>query len=1569
MRNSTLLHGKVNNAMNEIGRKWGRSLPLLVLMLFITLGAIANPVDLRQARQVGARFVNANLSTKVALESDLQWVTTYYTASQDEAFYVFNTSKGYVVVSADNCATPILAYSDEDQFDPNNLPEAMQAYLMGFVEQIQYGIGHHLQADEQTARQWELVQATGRIRDHRATTSVSPLLSDTWDQNCYYNNLCPTDSEGPCGHVYVGCTATSMGQIMHYWGYPTTGSGSMTYTPTGYPQQSVNFATTTYQWSDMPNSLNSSSSSTQVNAVATLLWHCSVALQAEYGPYGTSGFPSRVPNVFINNFMYSSDLYGAYMSNYSNDTWLSMVKASIDEGRPIHYSGWNSEGGGGHSFVCDGYDANDYLHFNWGWSGYGNSSYFALGALVVEGYDFSYDNYAVFNIHPNCSSGTTFQVTAMASPSYGGMVSGAGSYSCGSECTLTATPYNGYHFVNWTQNGMVISSSAVYSFEVNANVDLVANFSDGLVVGDGSTITNNYLPSYNYFCYSLTQQIYTASELGESGNITSIAFYNGGAEKTRTYDFYLKTTAKSSFSSNTDWETVSASDLVFSGIVTMAAGGWTVLTLDTPFAYDGMSNVVLVTDDNTGSRTGSPHMSCRVYDASNQSIRIYSDGTDYNPYVPASYSGTLLSVKNQLLITKDVPAPTLQVFAEYYPDANSPQSPYVKVSWGTELTDIEDFEHGDFSLFDWHLDPTYPWEITTTNPYEGNYCMMSGNYNIANSTSTMEAKVRVPDNGIISFFSKISSEQGWDYGYFYIDDVQIASYSGDGSWGEKTFDVTSGVHTFRWTYTKDGSVNNYDDCFYVDYITFYQAPEPVQSGWHTYLGSEFDDAYRSNVGDPSWGYEYPISIMSRYVGFNLTKVAVFSDDMYNAVGGNFTCNVYVGGSTPGTGTLASTVTVDVPVGQGAWCEYDLPTSVYVTGSDPIWVIWHVNTYGGSYPAGCASHSSTYGDWWDNGQDGWQHMEGSTWTMKNYFTNAKGNTVVMADPESDPVVVNSPFNISSGLRTFVKGQEDNTAECINPNAVKGVSIAMENTRSLSNYRVYRANCDGSGIQLIADNVTQDYYIDADWAALAMGSYKYGVSTFSIGRESAISWVETENGNIQPLTMAEAEAMGIELSPTAAQAPMDGNPSGYRAAWNLLGSYNCASAYQYGVATDGQYIYHSAWSSSAGFMFAKYDMQGNFIETFDVAGCGYLRDLTYDGQYFYGGAAGSVLYCVDLTNQTLISTTTTSCSAIRCCAYDPVRDGFWVGNWSNAIQFIDRSGNILITGPDGVSFSGAAYYMDENHVEHVYFYAQPYSSSAMVYDYDIASNTMSSSYIFNVTGDLEGASGTSGGCFIGEYMGKMAFFADVQQDPNLVGIFELKNASAWSNCIDKLYVGQTIELKEGWNWISTYIDLNEVNGITMLEEALGDYGVTIQTYNESADYFGDGEWSGLEDYEWSNAEMVMVEVTEDCTIALSGPTVAPGTVEIEINPGWNWIGFPLSTETAIEVAMEGFEPEEEDAIQSNVEGTSDYLGEWIGDVLTLVPGQGYMYYSNSTEPKTLVFSTTAGGKSVISLKGKE
>jgi hypothetical protein len=171
-----------------------------------------------------------------------------------------------------------------------------------------------------------------------------------------------------------------------------------------------------------------------------------------------------------------------------------------------------------------------------------------------------------------------------------------------------------------------------------------------IVIGDGGTATNNYLPSYSYYNYSLTQQIYTADEIGSAGTIQSMAFYNGGVTKTRTYDFYLAHTDKASFVNNTDWVVVSEASKVFSGEVTMTADRWTIINFDTPFEYDGISNLVLVADDNSGEWTNSPHMSCRVFNSLGyQSIRIYGDEMDYDPFNPTSYSGTRLNVKNQII--------------------------------------------------------------------------------------------------------------------------------------------------------------------------------------------------------------------------------------------------------------------------------------------------------------------------------------------------------------------------------------------------------------------------------------------------------------------------------------------------------------------------------------------------------------------------------------------------------------------------------------------------------------------------------------------------------------------------------------------------------------------------------------------------------------------------------------------------------------------------------------------------------------------------------------------------------
>ena len=231
-------------------------------------------------------------------------------------------------------------------------------------------------------------------------------------------------------------------------------------------------------------------------------------------------------------------------------------------------------------------------------------------------------------------------------------VSSGTSFTPGTQLSIEATANPGYIFSGWTATGsptIANSSSASTTLTMGTdNVVLSASFIQEIIVGDHSeTTTNNYLPSYSFYCYSLTQQIYTPCEIGVTGNLNGIAFYNAGTARTRSYDIYLVTTTKESFSSTSDWITVTASDKVFSGSVTMTSGVWTWIPFSSSFYYDGTSNLVVVVDDNTGSDPGS--MSCRVNNAAGyQTMRVYSDGTNYNALDPTSYTGTQMSVKNQL---------------------------------------------------------------------------------------------------------------------------------------------------------------------------------------------------------------------------------------------------------------------------------------------------------------------------------------------------------------------------------------------------------------------------------------------------------------------------------------------------------------------------------------------------------------------------------------------------------------------------------------------------------------------------------------------------------------------------------------------------------------------------------------------------------------------------------------------------------------------------------------------------------------------------------------------------------
>ena len=168
--------------------------------------------------------------------------------------------------------------------------------------------------------------------------------------------------------------------------------------------------------------------------------------------------------------------------------------------------------------------------------------------------------------------------------------------------------------------------------------------------------------------------------------------------------------------------------------------------------------------------------------------------------------------------------------------------------------------------------------------------------------------------------------------------------------------------------------------------------------------------------------------------------------------------------------------------------------------------------------------------------------------------------------------------------------------------------------------------------------------------------------------------------------------------------------------------------------------------------------------------------------------------------------------------------------------------------------------------------------------------------------------------------------------------------------------TIDFVAGWNWFSTYVE--EADSYELLQSlltALGENGLYIESNDYEYLEYLDGEWLG-DLMEITPDKMYLIQVGTDCTISLNGAVVNPAVVEVTINPGWNWVGYPCNVEMTLGEALANFEAEDEDEIES-MEDYAMYLeGEWLGFETqeTLKPGQGFLYNSMSSDVKTLVFA---------------
>ena len=380
-----------------------RKLFFAALVLIFALPAFAKQVDVETAKNVARTFWTLNFGKHT--RSPFSDVTPQ---TEFTKFYILNTGDGFVIVAADDIASPILGYSDAGNFDPQNIPVNMLGWLRGYENEINYGISNGITASAEIATNWEKL-SNGQGIPQKRSRSVNALIQTKWDQNAPFNELCPYDSEEG-ERTVTGCVATVMAQIMKYWNYPTNGTGSHSYNHPTYGTLSADFGNTTYDWGNMLDLYTSLGvTQQQKDAVATLMYHCGVAVNMDYGLLSAAFTLSNgdadaycAENALKNFFGYSTSIQGLVRSAYSDSDWKNILKAELDADRPIMYDG-NDLNTGGHSFICDGYDANDYFHINWGWRGNGDGFYLldAMAPGSGEGLDYSNNQAAIIGIQPN----------------------------------------------------------------------------------------------------------------------------------------------------------------------------------------------------------------------------------------------------------------------------------------------------------------------------------------------------------------------------------------------------------------------------------------------------------------------------------------------------------------------------------------------------------------------------------------------------------------------------------------------------------------------------------------------------------------------------------------------------------------------------------------------------------------------------------------------------------------------------------------------------------------------------------------------------------------------------------------------------------------------------------------------------------------------------------------------------------------------------------------------------------------------------------------------------------------
>lgn len=348
---------------------------VLILALVCVNVSLAEKVDADAAHRLASEFFSGPASRSVGK------LSLAYTCPEDAAYYVFNAEAadgGFVVVAGDDVVTPILGYSDVGTFDPSNIPPALQWKLDTYKAEIATAASKGIK-----------VVASRSASPDKAP--IDPLITTQWGQGEPYNNLTPIYGGE---HSATGCVATALAQILYFHRGAEVSSGVFAY-KWHDSLLSCDYSNTHFDWSSLRNRYVSEPyTQDEADAVAGLMLACGIGTETNFGKQSGSDI-SRVKRLLIENLGYSPEIYIRYKNNYSISEWGDTLYNELSQGRPVFCQG------GGHAFICDGYEGNNYFHFNWGWDGICDGNFLPSLLNPTETDRFHEDEYILTGVQTN----------------------------------------------------------------------------------------------------------------------------------------------------------------------------------------------------------------------------------------------------------------------------------------------------------------------------------------------------------------------------------------------------------------------------------------------------------------------------------------------------------------------------------------------------------------------------------------------------------------------------------------------------------------------------------------------------------------------------------------------------------------------------------------------------------------------------------------------------------------------------------------------------------------------------------------------------------------------------------------------------------------------------------------------------------------------------------------------------------------------------------------------------------------------------------------------------------------